>query len=124
MEGRLKTANTSLAESEAKVEALEVTNSELEKSKAKEVAKTAALKKSLTEDLERVRTDVKVRNLVRPYISISNVVISLFLFLLRMEHLVLLKSHIFYAAYRLQTRRLILWHILSPFYVHDEIPFE
>ena len=62
MEGRLKTANTSLAESEAKVEALEVTNSELEKSKAKEVAKTAALKKSLTEDLDRVRTDVKVRN--------------------------------------------------------------
>ena len=60
LEGRLKTANTSLAESEAKVEALEVTNSELEKSKAKEVAKTAALKKSLTEDLDRVRTDFKV----------------------------------------------------------------
>ena len=95
MEGRLKTANTSLAESEAKVEALEVTNSELEKSKAKEVAKTAALKKSLTEDLDRVRTDFKVRNSVRPYISISNVVLSLFLFLLRMEHLVLLNSHIF-----------------------------
>ena len=80
MEGRLKTANSSLAESEAKVEALEVTNSELEKSKAKEVAKTAALKKSLTEDLDRVRTDFKVRNYRSVYFNFKWCDLSRFYF--------------------------------------------
>ena len=61
LEARLKAANDSLGKAEARAETLEAENVELERFKAKESTKIAALRRSFAEEIDKVKKEKQVK---------------------------------------------------------------
>jgi len=60
LESRLKAANDSLVQAEAKAETLEAQNGELERYKAKESTKIAALRRSFVDEIDQIKREKQV----------------------------------------------------------------